>query len=151
MTMTKKKTLNPVSRTEISENDCPVLTSLKIIGGKWKIPILYTLRNGTMRFNELQKAVPGVTQKMLTQQLRELEKDGLVHRQVYAEVPPRVEYSITPLTRKLEPILCSLCEWGLDYLETVHGIAKPEECLTMLGDCSEGACATQADQKIKLS
>lgn len=131
-----KKNLRPHSRTEILPDDCPVLTAIKIIGGKWKIPVLYTLRNGTMRFNELQKSLPGVTQKMLTQQLRELEKDGLVHRQVYAQVPPRVEYSITPLARKLEPILCSLCEWGLDYLETVHGV-------TNTGDCGADQCAAE--------
>ncbi|MCB1680467.1 MAG: helix-turn-helix transcriptional regulator [Rhodospirillales bacterium] len=113
---------------ETIPDDCPVLTSIRVIGGKWKIPILYTLRQETMRFNELQKALPGVTQKMLTQQLRELEKDGLVSRKVYAEVPPRVEYTITPLARKLEPILCELCTWGSEYLKTVHGISDENCC-----------------------
>lgn len=95
--------------------DCPVLTSIAIIGGKWKIPILYALRLGAIRFNELQRSLEGITQKMLTQCLRELEHDGLVHRKVYAQVPPRVEYSITPLGMKLEPILFSLCDWGIEY------------------------------------
>ncbi len=96
-------------------NDCPILTAISIIGGKWKIPILYNLRDGKMRFNELKRALPNVTQKMLTQQLRELEKDGLVSRKVYAQVPPKVEYSITPMAEKLEPILDSLCGWGREY------------------------------------
>lgn len=95
--------------------DCPVLTAIAVIGGKWKIPILYALRNGSVRFSDLQRSLEGVTQKMLTQCLRELENDGLVNRKVYAQVPPRVEYSITSLGLKLEPILYSLCEWGMEY------------------------------------
>ncbi|MCB1592500.1 MAG: helix-turn-helix transcriptional regulator [Alphaproteobacteria bacterium] len=134
-----KKVFSYSEKNDPTPEDCPVLTALKIIGGKWKIPVLYILRNGTLRFNELQKALPGVTQKMLTQQLRELEKDGLVNRKVYAEVPPRVEYSITPLAQKLEPILCSLCEWGMDYLETVHGIkTNIPECETEMSCCEDG-------------
>ncbi|MBK6895703.1 MAG: helix-turn-helix transcriptional regulator [Alphaproteobacteria bacterium] len=122
----QKKNSEELCFTEMVPDDCPVLTSIRIIGGKWKIPILYTLRNETLRFNELQKALPGVTQKMLTQQLRELEKDGLVIRKVFAQVPPKVEYTITPLARKLEPILNSLCEWGTDYLKIVHGIEETD-------------------------
>lgn len=98
-------------------DECPVLTAISIIGGKWKIPILYALRDGEMRFNQLQKTLYGVTQKMLTQCLRELESDGLVYRKVYAQVPPKVEYSITPLGWRLEPILFALCEWGKEYKE----------------------------------
>lgn len=96
-------------------DQCPISTAITIIGGKWKIPVLYNLREKTLRFSELKKALPHVTQKMLTQQLRELEKDGLVSRRVYAQVPPKVEYSITPLAKKLEPILDALCAWGLEY------------------------------------
>lgn len=99
--------------------DCPVLTAISVIGGKWKIPILYNLRNDPMRFSALQKSLTGITQKMLTQHLRELEEDGLVNRKVYAQVPPKVEYSVTPLAKKLEPIICSLCDWGQEYIETV--------------------------------
>lgn len=106
-------------KEEMNYNDCPINTALAIIGGKWKIAILYTLRDETLRFNELRKAWPQVTQKMLTQQLRELERDGLVTRKVYAEVPPKVEYSTTPLVKTLEPILDALCAWGAEYQEVV--------------------------------
>ena len=92
---------------------CPVTTSLSVIGGKWKVPIVYVLHYwGTHRFGELRKKIPGVTQKMLTQQLRELEADGLVRRKVYAEVPPRVEYSMTEYGKTLNPILCAMADWG---------------------------------------
>lgn len=103
--------------------ECPMGTAISIIGGKWKLPILYNLRDGTMRFSQLQKALPQVTQKMLTQQLRELERDGLISRKVYAEIPPKVEYSVTLLTKKLEPILNSLCAWGMEY-RTLHNKSK---------------------------
>lgn len=99
------------------QDTCPVTSAISLIGGKWKLPVLYNLREKTLRFNELKKALPRVTQKMLTQQLRELEKDGLVARKVYAEVPPKVEYSITPIARKLEPVLAALCGWGMEYRE----------------------------------
>ena len=95
--------------------DCPVLTALSVIGGKWKIPVIYVLRGEPVRFSALQRTLDGITQKMLTQCLRELEADGLVHREVYPQVPPRVEYSLTPLACKLQPILYSLCEWGTQY------------------------------------
>ncbi len=98
-------------------NSCPILTAISIIGGKWKIPILYNLRGGKMRFSDLGRALPIVTKKMLTQQLRELESDGLISRKVYAQVPPKVEYSITPMAEKLEPILDTLCGWGREYQE----------------------------------
>ena len=96
---------------------CPVTSAISLIGGKWKLPVLYNLRERTLRFNELKKALPRVTQKMLTQQLRELERDGLVARKVYAEVPPKVEYSITPIAKKLEPVLAALCGWSMEYRE----------------------------------
>lgn len=101
--------------------DCPVGTAIAIIGGKWKLPILYTLKSGVMRFNELQKALPQITQKMLTQQLREMEADGLIIRKVYAEVPPKVEYSVTPLTEKLDPVLNELRAWGVEYQKAHSG------------------------------
>ncbi len=100
---------------DMEYEDCPINVALGAIGGKWKIAILYVLREDVLRFNEIQKALPKVTQKMLTQQLRELERDGLITRKVYAEVPPKVEYSINPIAKKLEPILDSLCEWGAEY------------------------------------
>ena len=100
---------------ENNMQDCPITTAITIIGGKWKIPILYNLRENTLRFSELKRALSTVTQKMLTQQLRELEKDGLVVRKVYAQVPPKVEYSITPMAKNLEPILDALCCWAKEY------------------------------------
>lgn len=95
---------------------CTVELTLNIIGGKWKPIILYHLGNGgTRRFGELKKAMPNITQKMLTQQLRELEHDGLIHRRVYAEVPPKVEYSLTDVGRTVLPVLQSLSQWGSKY------------------------------------
>jgi len=94
---------------------CPVETTLGVIGGKWKPLIIYYLTQGTRRFNELKRMLPHVTQQMLTLQLRELERDGIVHREVYAQVPPKVEYSLTALGRSLEPILLAMLAWGEEY------------------------------------
>ncbi|WP_019616075.1 winged helix-turn-helix transcriptional regulator [Psychromonas ossibalaenae] len=98
---------------------CPVSTAIDKIGGKWKVIILYQLRGQTLRFGELKKIIPGITQKSLTQQLRALEQDKLVSRKVYAEIPPRVEYSSTELAAKLNPALDLLCDWGKEY-QQVH-------------------------------
>ena len=97
---------------------CPVEATLDLIGGKWKGLLLYRLMSGTQRFNALRRALPNVTQRMLTKQLRELEQAGLVNRVVYAEVPPRVEYSLTPLGRSLRPIIGALRNWGNDYINS---------------------------------
>ena len=94
---------------------CPVETTLMLIGDKWKVLILRDLMDGTKRFGELRKSVGDVSQKVLAAQLRDMEKSGLVHREVYAEVPPRVEYSLTPLGRSLKPILDSMWAWGEGY------------------------------------
>lgn len=91
---------------------CPVETALGLIGGKWKGVILYHLIDGEKRFGELRKFMPGVTQRMLTKQLRELESDGLIHREVYKVVPPKVEYSLTKKTEPLKPIIFALEKWG---------------------------------------
>jgi DNA-binding HxlR family transcriptional regulator len=95
---------------------CPVEAALDVIGGKWKPLILWALGDKILRFNELQKALPGINTKMLTKQLRALEDDGVIERKVYAEVPPRVEYRITEFGKTLIPILESLCDWGANYL-----------------------------------
>lgn len=94
---------------------CPVETTLMLIGDKWKVLILRDLMNGTKRFGELKKSIGGVPQKVLTAQLRDMEENGLITRQVYAEVPPRVEYSLTELGRSLKPILDALQNWGEEY------------------------------------
>lgn len=96
---------------------CPVETTLMLIGDKWKILILRDLMPGTKRFGELKKSVGNVSQKVLTSQLRDMEANGLVTRQVYAEVPPRVEYSLTDLGRSLKPILDAMWTWGEEYKE----------------------------------
>lgn len=96
---------------------CPVETTLLLIGNKWKVLILRDLLDGTKRFGELKRSIGSVSQKVLTQQLRAMESDGLVHREVYAEVPPRVEYSLTELGESLKPILDAMLNWGMDYKE----------------------------------
>lgn len=92
--------------------NCPLVAALNIVGGKWKPIILHILSGGTMRFGEIKRNIPPVSQKMLTQHLRELEGDGIVHRQTYAEKPLRTEYSLTPKGLSLRPILESLYAWG---------------------------------------
>ena len=94
---------------------CPVETTLTLIGDKWKVLILRDLMPGTKRFGELKKSVGNVSQKVLTAQLRTMEESGLVNRKVYAEVPPRVEYSLTELGKRLKPILDSMRAWGEAY------------------------------------
>ncbi|QAA32345.1 winged helix-turn-helix transcriptional regulator [Clostridium manihotivorum] len=98
------------------EYTCTFEIAVDLIGGKWKPLILWYLGNkGTKRFSELKKLIPKVTQKILTQQLRELEADKLINRKVYAQVPPKVEYSLTDLGEKLMPVFSSMCKWGEDY------------------------------------
>lgn len=96
-----------------------VQTTLKILGGKWKILILWHLKDEARRFSELKRRMPEITEKMLIQQLRELEKDGIVNRKVYSGVPPKVEYSFTNYGKSLEPVLKVLCAWGQEHLERV--------------------------------
>lgn len=100
---------------------CPVDLALGILGGKWKPMIVYHLLHGTQRFNELRRAMPTVTQQMLTMQLRELENDGLVERKVYAQVPPKVEYSLTASGWALKPILLELGEWAVAHVQNRQG------------------------------
>ncbi len=94
---------------------CPVEATLEMIGGKWKGVILYHLLERTYRFGELKKAMSGVTQRMLTKQLRELERDGIVNRKVYAEVPPRVEYSLTETGESLRGLIMMMRDWGRNH------------------------------------
>ena len=97
-------------------NHCPVETTLEMIGGKYKALILWHLSEGTLRFSELKKAISNATPKMLTQQLRELERDKLIHRKVYPVIPPKVEYSLTETGCSLLPVLIAMRDWGADYL-----------------------------------
>lgn len=92
--------------------ECPIMSTMAMISDKWKVLIICKLKGGTLRFNELMRALQGVTQKVLTSQLRELEDDGIVSRKIYAEVPPKVEYSLTPLGETLVPVLNKLEEWA---------------------------------------
>jgi DNA-binding HxlR family transcriptional regulator len=93
------------------ESCCPAQLALVVIGGKWKVPILYHLQPQTRRFSELRRLLPPVTPRMLAQQLRELERDGMVRRKIYAQVPPRVEYSLTPMGKSVKPIIVAMCRW----------------------------------------
>jgi DNA-binding HxlR family transcriptional regulator len=97
---------------------CPVTQTQDIIAGKWKIILLWHLSIETRRFNELQKLLPDISKGILTRQLRELEEDQMVHREVYKEVPPKVEYSLTPLGKSFLPILHSMGEWSKKYLKS---------------------------------
>jgi DNA-binding HxlR family transcriptional regulator len=102
------------------KSGCSVETTMQVIGGRWKSVVLYWLLGRTMRFGELARAIPNVTQRMLTLQLRELEADGLVKRTVYPEVPPRVEYTLTAYGKTLEPILVAMRAWGKSYAARVE-------------------------------
>ena len=95
---------------------CPVEASLSIIGGKYKAIILWHLMNGTLRYSELRHLLPQATPKMLTQRLRELEKDAVIHREVYPVVPPKTEYSLTEYGQSLSPIIQSMCDWGSQHM-----------------------------------
>jgi len=98
-----------------SLNECPVTLTLKVIGGKWKPAVLYLIDIGINRFGEMHRRLPGISKRMLTNHLRELEADGIVDRKVFAEVPPKVVYSLTDLGKTLEPVFVAMEEWGVKY------------------------------------
>lgn len=100
------------------DKSCPIEHTVNLIGHKWKVLIIRNLHNnGTQRFSELSKGINGISQKMLTQQLRQLETDGIIERKVYPEVPPRVEYSLTDLGTSLKPILEAMNTWGIEHIK----------------------------------
>lgn len=104
---------------------CPVEATLFLIGGKWKGVILYHLfESEILRFNELRRLLPNVTQRMLTNQLRSLEQDGLIHRTIYAEIPPKVEYSLTEYGRSLQPVIASLKQWGDQHIKHIEAASQ---------------------------
>lgn len=103
--------------TDSQENlECPITAMLELIGGKWKPVILYNLTSGTRRFGQIDVRIPGISRKVLTEQLRELEKDGLITRKQYNEIPPRVEYSLTELGKSLSPVFKEMSAWGKEYV-----------------------------------
>jgi len=102
--------------------NCPVEAAIDVFGGKWKALILWWLHQRTWRFAELRRQIPGITEKMLTQQLRELEADGIVLRRVYPTVPPRVEYSLTDYGRSLRRALRAICDWGRNHMERIGAV-----------------------------
>ncbi len=95
--------------------DCPVATTINLIGNKWKLLIIRDLMSGTKRFGELRKSLTGISQRVLTENLRAMENDGLLTRKVFAEVPPRVEYSLNKTGLSLQPIIMSMADWGTRY------------------------------------
>ena len=94
---------------------CPVATTVRLIGNKWKLLIIRNLLVGTQRFGELKRTIPGISQKVLTDNLRSMEADGIIKRKVYAEVPPKVEYSLSPLGNSMRPIIKAMELWGTEY------------------------------------
>jgi len=106
----------------------PAERALKVIAGRWKIIVLYHLLEGPKRLSELTRLIPEVSQKVLIQQLRELEEHGLVHREVYRQVPPRVDYMATELGRSLEPVMLSLCEWGRKHALQLDDLDRLVDC-----------------------
>jgi len=119
------------------ESNCPVEATLDLIGGKYKALILWHLSDGILRFSELRSRIPKATPKMLTQQLRELEEQSLIHREVYPVIPPKVEYSLTETGKSLLPILVAMRDWGAEYLRS-----KDQEpcCFMMDSDPVESCC-----------
>lgn len=105
-----------MNRKNIYEDECPVLHALNIIGGKWRLPILWNLSNGGLRYNELKRQLNGITNIMLTRSLQDLEKYGLVIRIQYSEIPPHVEYLLTEHAKKLLPAMMSIHEWGKEQI-----------------------------------
>jgi DNA-binding HxlR family transcriptional regulator len=104
---------------------CPVEATLDVIGGKWKVLILFWLRDQVCRFGELRRKIPDISERMLTQQLRELENHGIVHRNVFPVVPPKVEYSLTPYGRTLRPITDLMCRWGKKHMRRMGVLQEP--------------------------
>ncbi|SFE23514.1 DNA-binding transcriptional regulator, HxlR family [Paenibacillus catalpae] len=118
------------NKTDIINFGCPVTVTVDVIGGKWKGVILYHLTDGPKRFNELRRLFPKITQRMLTLQLRELESDGVIHREIYKEIPPRVEYSLTAFGETLMPLIVLMRNWGETYEKTVLSNRESNNIMT---------------------
>ncbi len=133
MVITVKK-CNP--QDEIEAFACPVAFTVDVIGGKWKSLILFHLMSGTKRFNELRRLIPDITQRMLTLQLRELEVDGIIHREIYREVPPKVEYSLTELGSSLAPLVSAMREWGAVHERKILELRRSAMPVSSVASCS---------------
>lgn len=108
-------------KTKAELPECPVATTVQLIGNKWKLLIIRNLRARPWRFNELQRSLEGISQKVLTDSLRSMEEDGIITRTVYPEVPPRVEYALSELGETMRPILDSMETWGKEYKRSIEG------------------------------
>lgn len=125
------------------EYRCGIDVTLAVVGGRWKASVLWHLAGRTMRFSELQRQFPDITRKMLTQQLRELEADGLVLREVYQQVPPKVEYSLTAFGQSIMPVMHSLCQWGQSYEERFRQQKQASRTDALQPDCAAGPAAME--------
>lgn len=112
------------TKADCPKFECPIMAAMSMISDKWKVLIIYKLCGGTMRFNELMRSLEGVSQRVLTHQLRQLEADGLVARKIYPEVPPKVEYSLTHLGNTLVPVLEQLASWASDHSDELLSARK---------------------------
>lgn len=113
-----------MDREKLMSYGCPVEAAMDIIGGKYKVIIIWNLIGKTLRYNELKKALPQATPKMLSQQLKELEADGIINRTLYPVVPPKTEYSLTPVGETLVPVIEDLCTWGRKYFEVFQVVPQ---------------------------
>lgn len=116
--------IKPNMNQDYFSDYCPVNTTLTVISGKWKGLIVYHLIDGKKRFNELHRRLPKISQRMLTLQLRELESDGLIHREVYPIIPPKVEYSLTVFSQTLLPVVYAMHDWGVKYANECERIKQ---------------------------
>lgn len=116
------KEIYNMAKSKTVSKECPMNLAVNILSGKWRLSILWHLSSGTIRFNKLQKMLTGITQKTLTLELRELEKDGIIYRKVYPEIPPKVEYGLTEFGESIKPILNLMCEWGKNYQKFLNNL-----------------------------
>ena len=124
----KRDECQGMESSEACMSICPVEATLRVLGGKWKMLILFHLNGSTRRFSELKRSMPSITEKMLAQQLKELEADSVVSRKVYPQVPPKVEYSITEYGKSLQPVIRAMAKWGVEHTKrngSKSGAAKP--------------------------
>ena len=116
-TITDIQTVAPIKKCIFDELSCPVAAAMRVIGGKWKPVLLNVMyQESPVRFGELRRALTGITQTMLTAQLRELEDDGIIHRKIYAEIPPKVEYTLTEFGKTLAPVIQAIAVWGTQHI-----------------------------------